>query len=85
MNLSHDGVINALRASRAGNFQLSEAINVRRRIVPFFRPDQIDAMHKAFEQVRKRMRLTGRHCPLPNLSRFELWSSPVTASSTPTS
>jgi hypothetical protein len=24
-----------------------------------FNPDQIDAMHKAFEQVRTRMRLTG--------------------------
>jgi hypothetical protein len=59
MNLSHAGAINALRASRAGNFQLSEAINGRRRSAPFFLPDQIDAMHKAFEQVRTRMRLTG--------------------------
>jgi hypothetical protein len=58
-NLSHDGVMNAPRASRAGNFQLSEAINGRRRSAPFFRPDQIEAMHKAFEQVRTRMRLTG--------------------------
>jgi hypothetical protein len=38
---------------------LSEAINGRRRNAPFFRPDQIDSMHKAFEQVRTRMRLTG--------------------------
>jgi hypothetical protein len=35
---------------------LSEAINGR---APFFRPDQIDAMYKAFEQVRTRMRLSG--------------------------
>jgi hypothetical protein len=27
--------------------------------VPFFRPDQIDAMHKAFQQVCARLRLTG--------------------------
>jgi hypothetical protein len=58
MDLSHTGAINALRASRAGNFQLSEAINGRRRSAPFFRPDQIEAMHKAFEQVRTRMGLT---------------------------
>jgi hypothetical protein len=38
---------------------LSEAINGRRRNAPFFRPDRIDSMHKAFEQVRTRMRLTG--------------------------
>jgi hypothetical protein len=57
--LSHDSAINALRASRARNFQLSEAINGRSRSAPFFRPDQIDAMHKAFEQVRTRLRLTG--------------------------
>jgi hypothetical protein len=57
-NLSHAGAINALRASRAGNLQLSEAINGRRRSAPL-RPDQIDAMHKALEQVRTRLRLTG--------------------------
>jgi hypothetical protein len=49
----------ALRASRAGNFQLSEAINARRPGAPFFRLDQIDAMHKAFKQVCTRLRLTG--------------------------
>ena len=38
---------------------MSEAINGRRRSAPFFRPDQIDAMHKAFEQVRTQLRLTG--------------------------
>jgi hypothetical protein len=38
---------------------LSVAINGRRRSAPFFRSDQIDAMHKAFEQVRTRMGLTG--------------------------
>jgi hypothetical protein len=59
MNLSHAGAINALRASRAGNFQLSEAINGRRRSAPFFRPDQIEAMHEAFKQVCTRLRLTG--------------------------
>jgi hypothetical protein len=37
---------------------LSEAVNGRRS-APFFRPDQIDAMHKAFEQVRTKLRLTG--------------------------
>jgi hypothetical protein len=42
-----------------GTSNLSDAINGRRRGAPFFRPDQIDAMHKAFEQVRTRMRLTG--------------------------
>jgi hypothetical protein len=42
-----------------GTSKLSEAINGRRRSAPFFGPDQIDAMHKAFEQVRTRMRLTG--------------------------
>jgi hypothetical protein len=62
-NLSHDSAINALRASRAGNFQLSEAINGRSRSAPFFRADQIDAMHKAFEQVRTRLRLTGPKAP----------------------
>jgi hypothetical protein len=59
MNLSHARAINALGASRAGNLHLSEAINGRRRGAPFFRPDQIEAMHKAFEQVRTRLRLTG--------------------------
>jgi hypothetical protein len=59
MNLSHTPAIDALRARRrAGNFQLSEATTSQRRDAPF-RPDQIDAMHKAFEQVRTRMRLTG--------------------------
>jgi hypothetical protein len=58
MNLSQDGAINALRASRAGNFQLSDAINGRRSAL-FFRPDQIDAMHKAFKRVCTRLRLTG--------------------------
>jgi hypothetical protein len=58
-NLSHTGAINTLRASRAGNFQLSEEINGRRRSAPFFRPDQIDAMHKAFKQACTRLRLTG--------------------------
>jgi DNA repair protein RadC len=38
---------------------LSEAINGQRRGAPFFRPDQIDAMHKAFEQVRTKLRLRG--------------------------
>jgi hypothetical protein len=38
---------------------LSEAINGRRRGAPFFRPDQIEAMHKAFKQVCTRLRLTG--------------------------
>jgi hypothetical protein len=37
---------------------LSEAINGRRRGAPFFRPDQIEAMHKAFKQVCTRLRLT---------------------------
>jgi hypothetical protein len=36
---------------------LSNATNGR--CAPFFRPDQIDAMHKAFEQVRAKLRLTG--------------------------
>jgi hypothetical protein len=31
----------------------------QRRGVPPFSPDQIDAMSKAFEQVRTRMQLTG--------------------------
>jgi hypothetical protein len=30
-----------------------------RRSAPSFRPDQIEAMHRAFEQVRTRMQLTG--------------------------
>ena len=38
---------------------MSEAINGRRRGAPFFRPDQIGAMHKAFKQVCTRLRLTG--------------------------
>jgi DNA repair protein RadC len=38
---------------------LSDVIDGRRRSAPFFRPDQIEAMHKAFEQVRTRLRLTG--------------------------
>jgi hypothetical protein len=38
---------------------LSEAINGRRHSAPFFRPDQIDTMHKAFQQVCTRLRLTG--------------------------
>jgi hypothetical protein len=38
---------------------LSDAIKGRRRSAPFFRPDQIDAMHKAFKQVCARLRLTG--------------------------
>jgi hypothetical protein len=42
-----------------GTSKLSEAIDGRPRGAPFFRPDQIDAMHKAFEQVRTRLRLTG--------------------------
>jgi hypothetical protein len=29
------------------------------RSAPLFRPDQIDAMYRAFKQVRIRMRLTG--------------------------
>jgi hypothetical protein len=37
---------------------LSEAINGRRN-APFFRPDQIDTMHKAFKRVCTRLRLTG--------------------------
>jgi hypothetical protein len=42
-----------------GTSKLSEVIDGRRRSAPFFRPDQIEAMHKAFEQVRTRLRLTG--------------------------
>jgi hypothetical protein len=38
---------------------LSEAIDGRSRSGPFFRPDQIDAMHKAFEKVRTKLRLRG--------------------------
>jgi hypothetical protein len=49
----------ASRARRTGTFKLSEAINGRRRNAPFFRPDQIDAMHKAFKRVCTRLRLTG--------------------------
>jgi hypothetical protein len=37
---------------------LSEA-NGQRHSAPLFHPDQIDGMHKAFEQVRTRLRLTG--------------------------
>jgi hypothetical protein len=33
--------------------------NGQRHSAPPFHPDQIDAMHKAFEQVRIRLRLTG--------------------------
>ena len=36
---------------------MSEATNGRS--APFFRPDQIDAMHRAFERVRTKMGLTG--------------------------
>jgi hypothetical protein len=39
-----------------GTSKLSE---YRRGSAPPFHPDQINAMHKAFEQVRTRMRLTG--------------------------
>jgi hypothetical protein len=47
---------------------LSEAIRGRRRSAPFFRPDQIDAMHKAFKQVCTRLRLTGaKSIPLVEL------------------
>jgi hypothetical protein len=42
-----------------GTSELSEATAGQRRSAPSFRPDQIDAMHKAFEQVRTRMGLTG--------------------------
>jgi hypothetical protein len=42
-----------------GTSKLSEATVGQRRSAPSFRPDQIDAMHEAFEQVRTRMRLTG--------------------------
>jgi hypothetical protein len=28
-------------------------------VAPSFRPDQVDAMHKALEQVRSRLQLTG--------------------------
>jgi hypothetical protein len=55
----HESVahLRCLRASREGNFpKLTET---QRRGAPPFRPDQIDSMHKAFEQVRTRMRLTG--------------------------
>jgi hypothetical protein len=41
-----------------GTSKLSRA-NGQRHSPPSFRPDQIDAVHKAFEQVRTRMRLTG--------------------------
>jgi hypothetical protein len=37
---------------------LSEATAGQRHSAPSFRPDQIDAMHKAFEQMRTRMGLT---------------------------
>ena len=33
--------------------------NGQRHSAPPFHPDQIDAMHKAFQQVRTRLRLTG--------------------------
>jgi hypothetical protein len=42
-----------------GTSKLSEAINGRPRSAPFFRRDQIDEMHKAFEQVCIRLRLKG--------------------------
>jgi hypothetical protein len=38
---------------------LSEAINGGRHGAPFFSSEQIDAMHKAFEQVCTRLRLRG--------------------------
>jgi hypothetical protein len=38
---------------------LTEETAVQRRSAPPFHPDQIDAMFKAFEQVRTRMQLTG--------------------------
>jgi hypothetical protein len=64
---------------------LSEAVNGRRS-APFFRPDQIDAMHKAFEQVRTKLRLTGpKAMPVVDLSRSESSSLPMPASLTLTS
>ena len=45
-------------ASRTGGYKLSEATAGQRRSAPSFRPDQIEAMHKAFEQVRTRMQLS---------------------------
>jgi hypothetical protein len=40
----------------------------QRRSAPPFRPDQIDSIHKAFEQVRTTMRLTGaKSLPVPDL------------------
>jgi hypothetical protein len=63
---------------------LNEAINGRRRTAPFFGPDQIDAMHKAFKQVRDRLRMTGtKAMPFRSLLRSEWWSLPMPASSTP--
>jgi hypothetical protein len=38
---------------------LRKAINGRSRSAPFFCPEQIEAMHKAFGQVRTKFRLTG--------------------------
>jgi hypothetical protein len=38
---------------------LTEKTAAQHRSALPFRPDQIDAMYKAFEQVRTRMRLTG--------------------------
>jgi hypothetical protein len=56
-----------------GTSNLSEAINGRRRGAPFFRPDQIDAMHKAFEQVRRRMQLTGaKALPVVDLAAIRI-------------
>jgi hypothetical protein len=48
-----------IKGAPHGSFQLREAIDGRRRNAPFFRPDQIDAMHKAFKRVCTRLRLTG--------------------------
>jgi hypothetical protein len=47
--------------------QLSGAINGRRRSAPFFRPDQIDAMHKAFKQICTRWLIGAKSIPVVEL------------------
>jgi hypothetical protein len=72
MHLSHAGAINELRATAQGTSKLSEAIDGRRHSAPFFRPDQINAMHKAFKRVCTRLRLTGPKVELVAIRIVEL-------------
>jgi hypothetical protein len=65
-------MVSCSRGEPYWGYKLSEATAGRRRSAPSFRPDQIEAMNRAFRQACSRLELTGPVVELVAIRILEL-------------